>query len=120
AGIDGRERPPTLLTRVLVESDDSGTIAAPQTNQQVLVNEGMAGKPPAGQPEPRLFLGLAFVGALLAVLLHEILRPDYLGVAVVLSRGIETEEIAHGAERINFALVDERGAARPTRVLDRI
>src|SRR5262249_53685350 len=94
-----RQRLPQLLAGVLVEGDDRAAVAADQADQLVAVDERVR------RPAPDLRLGLVVPG--------EVLRPDDLAGV-----GFQTEQVAHAAERIHLALVDDGRGARPFGVGD--
>ena len=96
-----RRRSPDLGAGVLVERHGVRAIAAGEADELVAVDERMAGVAPHRR--------------LRVVFLRQILLPnDFARV------GLEADEIALGAERVDLVAVDDRRAARAGRVRDRV
>src|SRR5262249_51761873 len=88
AGFFGAQRLPQLFACVLVKGNNDAAIATYHADKLVAVEERARGETP--QRRRRL------------VFLHEILRPDELAAVG------EAEEVAHGSESVNFAVVNQR------------
>ena len=93
AGLFGRQGAPPLLARVLVKGDGRRALAAHDADESVAIHERMAAKTPHGHLD--------------AIVLRKVLGPDERSLA-----GIQAEELPHGSQRVDLALMHRRRAAR--------